>query len=97
MPWPNRMRRVSAAALGESQRSLAGEIEIYQSELRRLANDGVEVERAMREVEADNGRCLHYGVLEFKSSDRSADVPSSVEALPLRPVKLSKFLWATKS
>ncbi|HKD69408.1 MAG TPA: hypothetical protein VKB84_21395 [Candidatus Binataceae bacterium] len=52
--------RVSAAALGESQRSLAGEIEIYQSELRRLANDGVEVERAMREVEADNEAYISY-------------------------------------
>jgi hypothetical protein len=48
------------------------------------------------EVEADNGRCLHYGVLEFKSADRQADVPFSLEALPLRPVKFSKFLWATR-
>ncbi|HEY2105248.1 MAG TPA: hypothetical protein VGH29_05660, partial [Candidatus Binataceae bacterium] len=42
--------RVTAAALAESQRSLSVEIDTYQKEMRQLTDDGVEVERAMREV-----------------------------------------------
>ena len=40
---------------------------------------------------------LPYGVLEFKSDDPEAPVPASVGELTLRPVKLSKFLWATRA
>ncbi len=44
-------------------------------------------------VEVDTGKCLPYGVLEFKSVNPDAAPP----ALPgLRPLKFSKFLWATK-
>lgn len=52
--------RVTAAALEASQRTLADEITTYQKELRHLTDDGVEVERAMREVEADNESYLSY-------------------------------------
>jgi hypothetical protein len=43
----------------------------------------------------DGGKRLHYGVLEWKSTDDGAEVPAPVAALNLRPLKLSKFLWAT--
>ncbi len=52
--------RVTAAALAQSQRTLAAEIQTYQAELQRLTNDGVEVERAVREVEAGNEAYLSY-------------------------------------
>ncbi len=52
--------RVTAAALAESQRSLAAQITVYQNELRRLTDDGVEVERAMREVEAEKEAYFSY-------------------------------------
>jgi hypothetical protein len=43
-------------------------------------------------VHTDTGRRLPYDVLEFKSTDRLAICPV---ATPLRPIKLSKFLWST--
>ena len=46
-------------------------------------------------VATDTGKCLPAAILEFKSGDADAPPPGSVEALGLRPVKLSKFLWAT--
>jgi hypothetical protein len=46
-------------------------------------------------VRTDTGKCLPYAVLEHKSADAEASTPGSLLALPLRPVKLSKFLWAT--
>ncbi|MGO9057233.1 MAG: hypothetical protein ACLQU2_07565 [Candidatus Binataceae bacterium] len=52
--------RVTAAALGGSQVSLARQIDTYQVELRRLTDHGVEVEQALREVEADNEAYLSY-------------------------------------
>jgi hypothetical protein len=47
------------------------------------------------DVRTDTGKCLHAAVLEWKSADDSIPVPASVQALQLRPIKLSKFLWAT--
>ncbi len=52
--------RVTAAALAGSQSSLARQIDAYQVELRRLTDHGVEVEQALREVEADNEAYLSY-------------------------------------
>ena len=51
---------VTAAALTGSQESLAREIEKYQGELRRLAGDGVAVEQAAREVEANKEAYISY-------------------------------------
>jgi hypothetical protein len=47
-------------------------------------------------VATDTGRELPYGVLEFKSRLPGAQPPPSLAALALRPIKLSKFLWATR-
>jgi uncharacterized protein involved in exopolysaccharide biosynthesis len=52
--------RVTAAALGASQQTLAGAIDTYQKELRQLSDDGVEVEQAMRDVEAEQEAYLSY-------------------------------------
>jgi uncharacterized protein involved in exopolysaccharide biosynthesis len=52
--------RVTAAALAASQSSLADKIATYQRELHQLTADGVEVERAMREVEADKEAYISY-------------------------------------
>jgi inorganic triphosphatase YgiF len=46
-------------------------------------------------VATDTGKCLAAHVLEFKSTEAAALPPGAVGALGLRPVKLSKFLWAT--
>ena len=46
-------------------------------------------------VSTDTGLCLPAAVLEFKSTAASARPPGSLQALGLRPLKLSKFLWAT--
>jgi inorganic triphosphatase YgiF len=43
---------------------------------------------------ADNGKHLHCGILEWKSVNEDADLPTNLQAMPLRPIKLSKFLWA---
>jgi hypothetical protein len=45
-------------------------------------------------IATDAGRMLPYGVLEFKSTDRSTLPPDRLTRLGLRPLKLSKFLWA---
>jgi hypothetical protein len=45
-------------------------------------------------VTTDTGKRLGTHVLEFKSTDPAALPPGRVGALGLRPVKLSKFLWA---
>jgi uncharacterized protein involved in exopolysaccharide biosynthesis len=52
--------RVTEAALAASQQSLSGEIDTYQKESRRLADDGVLVEQAMREVEAEKEAYISY-------------------------------------
>ncbi len=47
------------------------------------------------DVKTDTGKCLPAGVLEFKSKTRGAEPPGALQALHLRPMKISKFLWAT--
>ena len=47
------------------------------------------------DVTTDLGKRLSYGVLEFKSVAPKAP-PGRFHGLGLRPIKLSKFLWATK-
>jgi len=47
-------------------------------------------------IRTDKGQRLPYSVLEFKSIDASAAPPDSLASLGLRPLKLSKFLWATE-
>jgi hypothetical protein len=44
-------------------------------------------------VETDTGKCLSHGILEFKSVNPEAVPP---ELAGLRPIKFSKFLWATR-
>jgi hypothetical protein len=46
-------------------------------------------------VRTDTGKVLPADVLEFKSAIRGAAPPSGLANLRLRPVKISKFLWAT--
>jgi hypothetical protein len=45
-------------------------------------------------VTTDTGLRLPYAVLEFKGA-KLATPPAGLTALGLRPIKLSKFLWAT--
>ncbi len=47
------------------------------------------------DVRTDAGKALTCSVLEFKSTDPAARVPASLALLGLRPMKLSKVLWAT--
>jgi hypothetical protein len=47
-------------------------------------------------VYTDRHKHLGYGVLEYKSSNRKAAPPGRLTRLGLRPLKLSKFLWATE-
>jgi hypothetical protein len=47
-------------------------------------------------VHTDRHKHLTYGVLEFKSTNRKAAPPGHLTRLGLRPLKLSKFLWATE-
>jgi hypothetical protein len=46
-------------------------------------------------VRTDTDKSLPFAVLEFKSADADAAPPGRLPTLGLRPVKLSKFLWAT--
>ena len=46
-------------------------------------------------IHTDTGKRLTAGVLEFKSTEADAP-PARLLALGLRPIKLSKFLWATE-
>jgi hypothetical protein len=46
-------------------------------------------------VTADTGKCLPFNVLEYKSADPQGEPYRSLVA-GLRPIKLSKFLWATE-
>jgi len=43
----------------------------------------------------DTGKTLPHAVLEFKST-KPDKPPDALTALHLRPIKLSKFLWATE-
>jgi hypothetical protein len=47
------------------------------------------------DISTDLGRTLPYGVLEFKSTEEDTP-PQALQAIKLRPMKLSKFLWATE-
>jgi hypothetical protein len=47
-------------------------------------------------VRTDRGKQLGYGVLEFKSTKPNDTPPRRLIGLRLRPLKLSKFLWATE-
>jgi hypothetical protein len=46
-------------------------------------------------VKTDRGKTLEQGVLEHKQTEETTSSPHP-EALGLRPVKLSKFLWSMK-
>jgi hypothetical protein len=47
-------------------------------------------------IATDAGKRLPMHVLEFKSRLAGAQPPPALTSLPLRPIKLSKFLWATR-
>jgi hypothetical protein len=47
------------------------------------------------DVATDTGKRLPANILEFKSTRPGQAPPDGLLALPLRPVKLSKFLWST--
>lgn len=49
------------------------------------------------DIRTDTGKRLPAGVLEYKSQLPGAAPPSWAAALGLRPAKLSKFLWATRT
>jgi hypothetical protein len=46
------------------------------------------------DVHTDTGKSLPFAVLEYKSTETDNPPPGSLLTLPLRPLKLSKFLWA---
>ena len=46
-------------------------------------------------VESDIGKALRFSVLEFKGKPGDS-APGLLVSLGLRPIKLSKFLWATE-
>jgi hypothetical protein len=48
-------------------------------------------------IETDTGRCFPSEVLEHKATDPEASPYEVFSALGLRPLKLSKFLWATRA
>jgi hypothetical protein len=45
-------------------------------------------------VHTDTGRRLPHAVCEFKSILSDEPAPASLSRIPIRPMKLSKFLWA---
>ena len=47
------------------------------------------------DVQTDLGKSLPFSVLEFKSNDRQV-ATAALLAIGLKPIKISKFLWATK-
>jgi hypothetical protein len=47
------------------------------------------------DVRTDTGKSLDTGVLGFKSTRKTAVPPAALAGLNLRPIKISKFLWAT--
>jgi hypothetical protein len=48
------------------------------------------------DVHTDAGKRLPYAVLEFKSNRPDAETADAIARLGLRPLKISKFLWATE-
>ncbi len=47
------------------------------------------------DVRTDTDKAMTAGVLEYKSTQEDAQPPTGIALLGLRPIKLSKFLWAT--
>ena len=47
------------------------------------------------DVHTDVGNDLSFSVLEHKSTNSAAETPQNLMRLMLRPIKLSKFKWAT--
>jgi hypothetical protein len=47
------------------------------------------------DVHTDTGKRLAAHILEFKSTRPGQPPPDALAALDLRPIKISKFLWAT--
>jgi hypothetical protein len=47
------------------------------------------------DVGTDTGKQLPFAVLEHKSTEPGALPPGGLTSLDVRPIKLSKFLWAT--
>jgi len=47
-------------------------------------------------VQTDRGERLPAAVLEFKAMNKEEPPPGRLARLPIRPIKLSKFLWATE-
>lgn len=63
---------------------------------RRYAVEGPEDRYTLDcEVAADTGKRLPHAVLELKSTAPDAQAPPALRLLQPRPIKLSKFLWAT--
>jgi hypothetical protein len=48
------------------------------------------------DVRTDTDKRLPAAVLEFKSTEEGAPPPAGLAVARLRPIKLSKFLWATE-
>ncbi len=48
------------------------------------------------DVTTDHAKSLTAAVLEFKAMDKDEPPPGRLARLPIRPIKLSKFLWATE-
>jgi hypothetical protein len=48
------------------------------------------------QVNTDSGKVLPYGVLEYKTTSANRLPPDRIINLGLRPLKISKFLWATQ-
>jgi len=48
------------------------------------------------DVRTDTGKRMPAAVLEFKSIDEDAAPPGGLAVARPRPIKLSKFLWATE-
>jgi hypothetical protein len=47
------------------------------------------------DVQTDLGKSLPFAVLEFKSNEFKP-APATLLAIGLKPIKISKFLWATE-
>jgi hypothetical protein len=48
------------------------------------------------DVNTDADKRLPFAVLEFKSNRPDAAIPETIARLALKPLKISKFLWATE-
>jgi len=46
-------------------------------------------------IHTDTNKRLPFSVLEYKSADQAESPPGNLLGIGLRPIKLSKFLWAT--